>query len=364
MDVLQVNKLYHPHIGGIEGAVKMLSEGLVEVGHDVSVLASREQGLGHSFELNGVSVRKSTSAGTVQSVPISPSFPGHLYREMKGRDVVHYHLPNPLAVVSAYLTPAPKAHTVVTYHSDIVRQASALVWYRPLLHSFLSEVDRIITTSPRLVDYSEHLDPYTDKIEVIPLAVDIEEYDEGTETLGNVTSPVVLFVGRLNYYKGVEYLIDAMVDVPATLLVVGDGERRGALEARVNELSLNDKVTFLGKVSEETLQRCYATADIFALPSTEPSEAFGIVQLEAMAHGIPVVNTDLKTGVPWVSKDQLTGLTVETEDSKALEAALESLLSDDERREQLGAQAKDRVERHFSRSQLIEATESLYESLL
>lgn len=364
MNILQINKLYHPHIGGIEGAVQMLSEGLVEAGHDVRVLASREQGPGHSFELNGVSVKKTTSTGTVQSVPIAPTFPWHLHREVASRDIVHYHLPNPIAVVSSLLTPIPDAITVVTYHSDIVRQASAMTWYRPLLHSFLSKVDRIVTTSPRLVENSEHLNPYVDKTEVIPLAVDLEEYDEDPETLDDIARPVVLFVGRLNYYKGVEYLIEAMVDVPATLLIVGDGERRGALEAQAKELGLDGKVAFLGKVSEETLQRCYATADVFVLPSTEPSEAFGIVQLEAMAHGIPVVNTALETGVPWVSKDQQTGVTVEPKDSTVMAAAIESLLSDEERRERLGTQARERVERHFARDRLIEATESLYESLL
>ena len=222
-------------------------------------------------------------------------------------------------------------------------------------------------TSPRLVEHSQHLAPFESKCEVVPLSIDIDAMNRGKETdidLPGEQGRRVLFVGRLNYYKGVEYLIDAMSHVDGTLLVVGDGQRRPELERRVYKLELSDHVAFLGAVADEVLDACYDAADVFVLPSVEPSEAFGIVQLEAMARGIPVVNTALPTGVPWVSQDGETGLTVRPEDSSALAAAITSLLDDDTRRTDLGNGAKHRVETKFIREDMLDSLEKSYSELL
>ncbi|MFC6988172.1 glycosyltransferase [Haloplanus sp. GCM10025708] len=196
-----------------------------------------------------------------------------------------------------------------------------------------------------MLEFSDVLDPHREKASVVPLSVDLDEYgppadaDAAVDLPGDPARPVVLFVGRLTYYKGVEYLLDAMESVDATLLVVGDGARRADLEARAARLGLEDCAFFLGRVADETLHACYEAADVFALPSVEPSEAFGIVQLEAMAYGTPVVNTDLPTGVPWVSVDGETGLTVPPRDADALADALSSLLADPDRRRAYGRRA-------------------------
>lgn len=367
-DIVQVNKLYYPQIGGIESVVRAISEGMADRGHRVNVIASVPRGQGNRERHNGVTVHKAGSLGVVKSVPIAPGFPKQLRDAARTADIVHHHLPNPLGPVSDLFVPTGDAQTVVTYHSDIVRQKLALKAYKPVLKRFLTAADRIVVTSPNLRDNSELLLPHTEKCDVVPLSVPIDEY--GTYDGPAYDLPIqgdtatVLFVGRLNYYKGVTHLLDAMADVDANLLIVGDGDRRAALERQAAELGLNDSVTFLGRVDDELLHYCYSVADLFVLPSVEASEAFGIVQLEAMAYELPVVNTDLPTGVPWVSVDSQTGRTVPPRDSTALAAAMQSLLDNPERRHRYGKNARQRVEEQFSRATMLDSMTAVYKSVL
>jgi rhamnosyl/mannosyltransferase len=311
---------------------------------------------------------RTSSLGVAKSVPLSPTFTPRVWQAARDADVVHHHLPNPLSVVSHLTTPSTDAPVVATYHSDIVRQETALTLYRPLLERFLGDIDHIFVTSPSLLEQSRHLAPYREKASVVPLSIDLNDYGQydspGVELPGDHDRPTLLFVGRLNYYKGVEYLLDAMSSLDADLLVAGDGERRDALEARATRLEVTDRVHFLGYVDEKRLHAYYDRADVFVLPSVEPSEAFGIVQLEAMAYGTPVINTNLPTGVPWVSLDGETGLTVPPRDADALASAITELLDDPERRRAYGDRARERVERHFERERMLDTMESRYRAIV
>lgn len=368
MNVLQVSKYYYPTLGGIERVVQTLAEGLNRPERTMRVLAAASDGRGSLETIHGVRTRKVTTLGEVASTPLAPTFPARLALDGRDADILHYHLPNPLAVASHLLAGSDDARVVATYHSDIVKQRTALTFYRPLLHRFLRRADRIVTTSPNLLEHSEHLGPYAGKTTVIPLSIDLEEYGEYEGPHFDLPTrperPTLLFVGRLNYYKGVEYLVDAMAGVDADLLIVGDGDRRAELEARVRDRGLADRVSFLGKVEEQKLRYCYREADVFVLPSVEPSEAFGIVQLEAMASGTPVVNTDLPSGVPWVSLDGETGLTVPPRDADALRDALVRLVEDPALRETYGRNARRRVEENFTREERLERVAALYDELL
>jgi rhamnosyl/mannosyltransferase len=296
------------------------------------------------------------------SVPLAPTFPVQLRVAARNADIVHHHLPNPLSTVSQLTAGTGDAAVIATYHSDIVRQATALKAYRPILERFLNRVDRILVTSEPMLDHSTILDQYKEKCDVIPLSVDLDTIDaENPQPLGiDTTSPVILFVGRLNYYKGVEYLVDAMKQIDATLLIAGDGNKKSELEQRAQKQGVASQIHFLGYVSDSQLASAYRAADVFVLPSTEPSEAFGIVQLEAMARGLPVVNTSLPTGVPWVSQDGKTGLTVPPRNSVALAEAVNTLLEDDAKRRRYGAQARKRIERSFTRNQMLEKIQTIY----
>ncbi|WP_101296766.1 glycosyltransferase [Halegenticoccus soli] len=368
MNIQQISKFYYPEVGGLEQVVQTLAEGFHGSGHTVQVLASVRKGRGTRERIHGVPVVKVATVATVQSVPICPTFPYHLRDASRNADLLHIHLPNPTAVVSQLLTGSHRPPIVVTYHSDIVKQATALKAYRPLLYRLLERADRIIVTSPNLLQHSEHLKPFSDKCEVVPLSIDLDAFGDYAGPTYDLpvdpSRPTLLFVGRLSYYKGVKYLIDAMVQVDADLLVVGDGDRREALERRMRDRGVDDDITFLGKVSQELLRYCYEAADIFVLPSIAPSEAFGVVQLEAMATGTPVINTSLPTGVPWVSKDGETGLTVPPKDAASLANAINELLAEPDRRDIYGANARERVERRFTTERMLEGTEAVYRDVV
>lgn len=368
MHVLQVSKYYYPSVGGIEQVVRTLAEGFDGDGHAVTVLATAEAGRGGRETVHGVDVRRTTTLGELMSVPVSPTYPAAMARAGRDADLVHLHLPNPLAVVSYLAAGNDGSPLVVTYHSDIVRQSAALRLYRPLLDRVLDRADRVVTTSPRLLAHSDYLAPHRENCTVVPLSVDPGEHGpyEGPafDLPTDPGRPTLLFVGRLSYYKGVEHLVDAMVDVEADLLVAGDGERRAALERRARERGVEGKVSFLGHVPDRKLRYCYDAADLFVLPSVEPSEAFGVVQLEAMAHGVPVVNTDLPTGVPWVSPDGETGLTVPPADSGALADAIGELLADPDRRRRYGENARERVERQFTHDRMLDGVAAVYDDVL
>lgn len=373
MNVLQVSKYYYPEVGGIERVVRNLAEGFRGT-DDVRVVAATKGGVGDVQRPHGVPVRKVTTLAELLSVPISPTFPLVLAKEMVSADVVHVHLPNPAAVASylaaaAAIPASRRPSLVVTYHSDIVRQSTALGLYEPLLHRFLSRADRVVVTSPGLLEHSEHLESHAENCTVVPLSIDPDEYGEydgpSFDLPTDPDRPTALFVGRLNYYKGLDHLVDAVaqIDQAADVLVVGDGDQRQELERRAADRGVTDRVSFLGRVPDRKLRYCYHVADLFVLPSVERSEAFGMVQLEAMAAGLPVVNTALPTGVPWVSVDGETGRTVEPGDASALADAMDELLASPDLRRRYGEAARDRVERKFSRERKLSDVATVYESV-
>ena len=366
--VLHVSKLYWPWIGGVERVVQDIAEGVA--GEFISrVLVCEPRGSAEAGWVNGVEVIRAASVGMFLSMPVSLSFP-LLFRKLATRaDIVHMHLPFPLATM-AWRRRA-RTGLIVTYHSDIVRQQWLFPLYGPLLKRVLHDADVILVSSPILIQRSTWLRPHAHKCRVVPLFVDLRDYPihldgvtEARELDFQSGMQFVLFVGRLVYYKGLEYLIRAMQHVDATLVIVGDGPLRKELERLSRELRVDHKVRFAGRVPTETLHKYYRACLCLVLPSVERSEAFGVVQLEAMAYGKPVVNTSLPTGVPFVSVHGETGLTVPPRDPSALAEALNRLCREEELRRRLGRQARKRVETMFSKDVILTQIKSIYRELL
>lgn len=364
--VLQICKLYYPWIGGIERTAQDIAEGLQGKIH-MEVLACEPKGRGKSRWVNGIRVTYASSFGIYWSMPVSITFPFLLALKSRKVDVLHFHLPFPLGVLSYLLIGSRRPKVVVTYHNDIVRQKKLMRFYKPFLHCFLKRADKILVTSPNLLESSKYLKPYKDKCIVVPLGIDLSRFGDNRCEKVNLgissNERVVLFVGRFTYYKGLEYLLEAMREVKAKLLIVGDGKLRQQLERKAESLGVDRKVVFLGRVSDEELKYCYQICDVFVLPSVEPSEAFGLVQLEAMAYGKPVVNTNLPTGVPFVSRHGETGLTVPPRDSRALAKAINKILSDKELAKKFSENARKRVQ-EFSKEKMLQRVYEIYCELM
>jgi len=176
--------------------------------------------------------------------------------------------------------------------------------------------------------------------------------------------PLVLFVGLLRYYKGLSFLIEAMPQIPGRLLVVGEGPQGQEWRELTRQRGLEDKVTFLGRVSDEDLVALYHACDVFVLPAIHRSESWGAVQVEAMACGKPVVCTELGTGTSFVNVHGQTGLVVPPRDSAALAQAIGALLQDESLRQQMGQRARERAEQEFSSSVMVKRLVDLYRDVL
>ncbi len=376
MKIVQTNKAYHPLIGGVETVVWNLAEGLSRRdGMKVEVLVCNNipSFLKQYREIKGVPVTYAPMWTKIASLPISPTYPFHLAK-MKG-DILHVHEPFPLADLSILSSPRIRknfSHIVVSWHSDIVRQKWALSVYSSALHHFLKKVDRIIVATPKHIESSKFLQTYSNKCEIIPYGLQLDwvkESNSRTETVKLIKnkygSPLLLFVGRLVYYKGLRYLIDALDTLSeARLLIIGSGPLYSELQEQISNLGLEKRVTILTDVSDSELYAFYEACDIFVLPSTEPSEAFGLVQVEAMACGKPVVSTELGTGVTFVNQHEITGLTVPPRDSKSLSEAIGKLINNESLRRSLGNNARERAFKEFTAEKMVERTLDVYNSLL
>lgn len=369
MRVTMVNKYYPPHLGGIEYHLRDLATALVSGGAQVRAIVANAGRGTLSETIGGVEVVRLSRLFEYASTPVVPGMTRALRAEGSRTDrpdVMHLHFPYPWGEHS-WLRARPGVPTVLTYHSDIVRQKALLRLYRPTLERLLDRVDLIIASSPDMVEHSEFLHRRAEKCRVVPFGIDVERFAATPSTLaraGELRSgharPIVLFVGRLIYYKGADVLLRAMRDVDADLVMIGRGPLDPELRSLAGLLGIADRITFSPPVSAGDLVAWYHAADVFCLPSVARSEAFGLVQLEAHASGTPVVSTQLTTGVPFVNEDGVTGLTVPPGDVRALADALRTLVGDHALRERLGCQALERARAQFTIGRMVDDTLAVY----
>ena len=366
LSVLHVYKDYPPVIGGIENHLRLLAEHQVRLGLDVTVLVTARDGRTTDTLENGVRVIRAARLGELLSTPLSLELFRHMRRLRP--DITHLQFPYPLGDLAQLWLGRSRA-TVVTYQSDIVRQRISGWIYRPFVRCLLERADRIITTSPQYARGSSLLGPLADKCAVVPLGIEPLDWREvdlrrRADLEQRFPGPRVLFVGRLRYYKGLDYLIRAMEQVEAHLLVVGDGSLRTSLERQARASSAGARIHFLGDVPQAELSAYYTAADVLALPSSHRSEAFGLVLLEAQACGTPAISTELSTGTSYANRHGETGWVVPPRDTQALAEALRACLCDPERRRVLGARARERVLREFGAELMVERVLDVYAQAL
>ncbi len=366
MRILHIYKDYHPVLGGIENNLRQLARAQAARGHEVTVLVTNPQGARTTVHVEeGVRVIRAARLATVASTPLSPALIGQIGRQRP--DITHLHFPYPVGEIGQLLCGRGRP-TVITYHSDVVRQAGILRLYAPVLRRVLARADRILVSSPAYRESSPYLRPLAARCTVVPIGIECERFatprpDEVARWRARYPGPLLLFVGRLRYYKGLNYLLAAMVEVPATLLIAGDGPEAPALRAQAQALGVAGRVHFLGDVAEADLPGLYQAADVFVLPSSRRSEAYGIALLEAMAAGVAVISTELGTGTSWLNRHGQTGLVVPPCDPVALAAALRELLSDEERRRHLAKAAQTRAAAFDLKHQVAQVL-AVYEEVL
>jgi rhamnosyl/mannosyltransferase len=330
MKVLNIVKYYYPSVGGMETYVRQLCSGIRKHEIEPSVLTINNIArIKTAWErIDQVPVRRVACQLRLFSQPVSLSFGQEMRHLISKTDLVHLHCPFPNAEMLSNSF-AQKA-LIVTWCADPAntRWRKLFPLFRSPLIRVIERARKIILIGPNLLEHSPTLQPYQHKCDVIPLAY---SHVKGAETISTVRKlnqarPSILFVGKLRKYKGVEYLIRALQHLPEVVLrVVGNGEELSNLRRLTNKLGIDSRVTFLVNVPNEHLPVEYKNANLFVLPSIDASEAFGIVQAEAMSYGLPVINTDLPSSVPFVSLNGVTGITVPPSDPVALAAAIKKL---------------------------------------
>lgn len=362
--------VFPPIVGGIERHIDSIRQALPDLQHDVVVCgrqlwtrvkrAADNGGIGDEVYVGEL--------GRFLSTPLAPTFPLWLSRYARGA-IVHTHMPQPVGELSTLLARGVSP-VVATYHADIFRQRSLLFAYRPLILRMLRAADAVIVASERLRDGSPLVRAARVEPHVIPYGIDTDRWrhvqaaPERVATLRRrFGEKFVLGVGRLVPYKGFNYLIEAAKLLDAPVVIVGDGMSRAALEAQAAALGVEDRVHLVGRVDDAWLRDYFAAATVFALPSWNRAEAFGLVLLEAQAAGLPVVATEIGTGTTEAFEPGETGFSVPPCDPEALADALNQLLRDDELAQMMGAAGEHRVLERNSYETLAQAMRPIYERL-
>ena len=378
MHIVHIYKDYFPVVGGIENHIRQLAEAQAQRGHRVHVLTTNLNARRASEVLNNVQVTKSPRHLNVQSTPISAAFPRDVARLTAGADVAHLHAPYPIGE-ACNLWFGRSRRTILTWHSDIVRQRTLLRFYAPVLRRVIQHADRIIATSEAYARTSPWLRDHLSKCRIVPLGIDVGRFnctatEAEAQTLRRsllAASPdparptlLLLSVGRLRYYKGLDDLIRAMPELPdAIAVIVGTGPMAAEWQALAQQLGIGERVIFVGEVSDAELPAYYHATDIYVAPANSRAEAFGLAILEAMASHLPVISTEVSTATSWINQDGVTGFVVPARQPQAITRAIQRL-GDAALRQTMGAAARRRVQSEFTFERMVARIEDVYREAL
>jgi glycosyltransferase involved in cell wall biosynthesis len=364
--VLHAFKGYIPElIGGIPEVISILSK-LMCPEIESRVITCSNGRRQHAL-VNGIVVEKIPSFGQLMSMPLSPMFPVALIGAARGVDVVAVHQPFPLNDIGIALGLPDHVALVVHWHSDIHGRRAIMPFLAPLIRHTLRRADAIIVSDPSMISTSRFLVVQAGKCSVIPFGTDVaywQELDERqcaeVERLRQAYPRLVAATGRLVSYKGFAILIRALKHVEATVVLVGEGPLKTRLERLAKRLGVAERLLLRGAVTRDQLKVYLRAARVFAFPSITPAETFGIAQIEAMAAGLPIVNTALSTGVPKVSRDGMEAITVAPSDPIELAAAIQRLLDDSLLAERLGQAGLMRAQAKYGQDSFVSRVKRVY----
>ncbi|MFH5801821.1 glycosyltransferase family 4 protein [Haladaptatus sp. CMAA 1911] len=383
MHVVQTPCRFHPDIGGVESYVRDISKEMVRKGHDVTVVCTRNSPrLPRSTTIDGIRIERVDPVGKIANTSVTPRLPLKLLKIARRADVIHTHIPTPWSAdISALVGLVTNTPVVLTYHNDItgegVNHYVAQLYNKTALQFLLRVTDRIIVTQEGYLSHSPHIENYAEKVTVVNNGVDTREFRPKTvpqkqkRQIGlDPARPNLFFLGVLDEYheyKGLNTLLRAVKEIALRdgdtpkLLVGGDGSRRLAYESTVTKMGIDNHVEFCGRVSQVELQQLYSSADLFVLPSNDADqEGFGLVILESLASGTPVVTTNV-VGVSDHVADLNIGIIVEKDKHEALADAIVDAVNtiDDFEMDE----ARKLCEREYSWKASTEMLLDIYESL-
>jgi glycosyltransferase involved in cell wall biosynthesis len=368
MKILHFYRTYYPDsFGGVEQVIRQMVVGGARLGVHSDVLTLTRDRENLELEFEGHKVYRAPLNFEIASTGFSWTALSRFKELAKQADIVHYHFPWPFMDVAHFFAQVKKP-SVVTYHSDIVRQKFLLKLYQPLKNHFLNDVDRIVATSPNYLATSPVLEKYKDKTEIITYGLDKSIYPKPTGALLNawrqrVGDQFFLFVGMLRYYKGLHILLDAIAGTELPVVIVGDGPVETELKRQAQRLGLKN-VHFLGALPEEDKVALLTLCFALVFPSHLRSEAFGISLLEGAMFGKPMISCEIGTGTTYINIANETGLVVPPNDPVAFRQAMQYLLHHPDEAKIMGEKAQKRYHELFTAEKMATSYLQLYHQVL
>jgi len=368
MKVLHFYKAYLPDsVGGVEQVISQIALSSVSLGVDTEVLALCPTMVDRTIKIDNHCVHRCRSNFEIASTPFSVSAFLRFRQLAKEADVIHYHFPYPFADLLHFITRVNKP-TVLTYHSDIVKQKHLLKLYQPLMNKFLGSVDRIVATSPNYLKSSKVLARFQNKVSVIPIGLDKSTYpapdnDRLEYWQKKFGDKLFLFVGVMRYYKGLHILIEAAHNSDYPIVIVGAGPIEKELKDQIKNLGINN-IYFIGFVSDEDKVALFTLSYAILFPSHLRSEAFGISLLEGAMYGKPLISSEIGTGTTYINIDGETGMVVPPSDPGALREAMDYLWNNPVVAKKMGERAEERYWDLFTADKMAKSYVDLYQSLL
>ncbi|BDW10209.1 glycosyltransferase WbpZ [Polynucleobacter sp. SHI8] len=366
MKVLHFYKTYFPDtFGGVEQFIFELSNGLSanDVASNVLSLSSNIQ---TNVEDSGNEKYRVKTNFKIASTDFSISAFKEFKRLSNQADIIHYHFPWPFMDLVHFASQVKKP-SVVTYHSDIIRQKNLLLLYRPLMNFFLNDVDAITVSSPNYLNSSAILQKYKSKVEVIPFGISDKKInsqnDKHAYWKNLLGDRFFLFLGVHRYYKGLHYLMDALAIEEFPIVIAGDGPQTKELIELAQKNNLK-KIQFIGEISDEDKDAIFQLSYAFVFPSHLRSESFGLSLLEAAMYGKPMISCDIGTGTSFINLNNETGIVVPPESAPALQEAMSCMWSNPVDAERMGTAARQRYLNIFTKETMCQRYLDLYKKLI
>jgi rhamnosyl/mannosyltransferase len=368
MRILHISKYYHPYVGGVENVCKYLADH--SAGHEVAVVCFNE-GRANSVDIvDGIKVYRVGVFFHIARQAVSWRYQTvlrHVIRDFCP-DLIQFHWANPFpAAIMLPLIPK-QTKLLIYWHMDILKQHRLYSLVRPIERRLLQRADMITVTSPQYKEYSVPLQPFSEKVRIVPNGIDdtklVPPSQKELQSIRDMYDgkDIVLFVGRHILYKGLSYLIEAEKYVKSDCVFVIAGD--GPLTQQLKNSCQSDRVFFVGKLSDEMLKRYLYASSVFAFPSITKNEAFGMALAEAMYCNTPAVTFTIPgSGVNWVNLDGVTGIEVPNGDVEAFAGAIDKLLTDDNLAKTYSEAAHQRVAELFTVGKMMEEMEKCYKEL-
>lgn len=372
MKILQLGKFY-PIKGGVEKVMYDLLIGLSQRSITCDMLCASSEILSTNNQITPNKFSEifvEPSINEIAKTKISPALISKLRKICSNYDIIHLHHPDPMSALALFLS-GYRGKVILHWHSDILAQKVLLRFYKPLQTWILKRADLILTTSPNYLEQSKYLTKYKKKSDILPIGISDISKDYNVEKSEHIKQQykdkkIIFSLGRLVTYKGFEYLINAAEYLPEdyVILIGGEGPLKQHLQDIINQKQLNSKVCLLGYLDDVDVFSYYKACDLYCLSSIEKTEAFAIVQIEAMSFSKPIVATEIfGSGVSWVNKNGYSGINVPPKNSQKLSLAIIEILQNKDRYDKYCNNARQRYLEFFNIKSMIDNVLVLYNSI-